>query len=173
MNGWHVFPCIPGTKRPAVNRWEQRASATYSGWPGPRYNTGVACGPSHLVVIDLDTCGEGLPDGRDTLTHLCEQAGEPRPATHTVRTPSGGWHLYYQAPDAQEIRNSQSRIGPMIDVRACGGYVIGAGSTVNGREYVALDDDPPAPLPQWLIRLIPHPAQLAGSGAHPLTFTFA
>ena len=154
MSRWHVFPCVPGAKRPAVDRWEQRASTLYRGWPGSRHNIGVACGPSQLVVIDLDTCGPGIPDGRDALTHLCAQAGQPWPATHTVRTPSGGWHLYYQAPATPEIRNSAGLLGPMIDVRACGGYVLGAGSTVNGHPYTALDDDPPAPLPAWITRLL-------------------
>ena len=157
MTRWHVFPCMPGDKRPAVNKWEQRASTDYRDWPSPRHNTGIACGPSHLVVLDLDTHGTGAPDvrsGRDALIKLCEQAGQPWPATHTVRTPSGGWHLYFQAPDGVEIRNSVARIGPMIDVRACGGYVLSAGSVIGGRAYTTLDDCPAAPLPSWIVRLI-------------------
>jgi Bifunctional DNA primase/polymerase, N-terminal len=171
--GWHVFPCLPGDKRPAVDRWEQRASADpghiVDAWSS-RYaghNIGVACGPSGLVVIDLDTHGQlpaewqlpGIKDGRDVLAQLCEWAGQDWPATYAVATPSGGLHLYFRAPAGQEIRNSAGRLGPLVDVRARGGYVVGPGSVVGGRGYELQDDAPPVPLPGWLCRLLePQPA---------------
>lgn len=177
--GWHVFPCRPGDKRPAVADWERRACADPERvaryWPSARHNVGVACGPSHLVVIDLDTHGElpgdwqmpGVRDGRDVLAQLCEWADQPWPGTYMVATPSGGWHLYYQAPCGTGIRNSASLIGPMIDVRGVGGYVVGAGSVVDGCRYELLDGDGPEPLPGWLARLLtsrPDPSPFA-SGA--------
>ena len=164
--GFFVFPCLPGEKRPAVDKWEQRACsdpdrvARY--WPSPRHNAGIACGPSGLVVIDLDTHGRlpdswrlpGVADGRDVLAQLADWAGQAWPSTYMVATPSGGWHLYFRAPAGQEIRNSAGKIGPLIDVRAAGGYVIGAGSAVAGKPYALIDDQPPAPLPPWLARLL-------------------
>jgi hypothetical protein len=174
--GWHVFPCRrdgdigkdgqPAAKRPAVDDWENRACsdpekvARY--WPSPRHNVGIACGPSGLVVIDLDTHGTlpddwhlpGIRDGRDVLAQLCEWAGQPWPATYMVATPSGGWHLYYLAPDGREIRTSAGKLGPLVDVRACGGYVVGEGSVVGGTAYRLLDSQPPVPLPGWLARLM-------------------
>jgi hypothetical protein len=164
--GRHVFPCVPGDKRPAVDRWEQRACADPETvrhyWPSPRHNIGVACGPSRLVVVDLDCHGElptdwmmsGIVDGKDVFAQVCEWAGQGWPATHTVATPSQGWHLYFQAPEDTGIRNSAGLIGPMVDVRAAGGYAVAACSIVGGRAYEALDDDDPAPLPQWIIRLL-------------------
>ncbi len=164
--GRHVFPCLPGDKRPAVDKWEQRALADLERvrryWPGPRHNIGVACGPSRLVVLDLDTHGTlpedwrlpGIRDGKDVLAQICEWAGQDWPATHTVATPSGGWHLYFRAPDDVEIRNSASLIGPMVDVRARGGYVIGQCSIIGGRAYEAVDADDPAPLPPWIASLL-------------------
>lgn len=164
--GWHVFPCLPDDKRPAVDKWEQRACADPDRvaryWPSPRHNVGVACGPSRLVVVDLDTHGQlpdgwrlpGIRDGRDVLAQLCEWAGQPWPATYMVATPSGGWHLYYRAPDGEEIRNSAGKLGPLIDVRASGGYVVGAGSVVAGTPYELLDDQAPVPLPAWLCRML-------------------
>jgi Bifunctional DNA primase/polymerase, N-terminal len=178
-HGWHVFPCLRGGKRPAVkDDWEQRASADLGlvrrYWPSARHNIGVACGPSGLVVLDLDTHGTiledwrmpGIRDGKDVLALICEWAGQPWPATHTVTTPSGGWHLYYRAPGDAEIRNSQSLIGPMVDVRARGGYVLGECSIIGGKAYEALDDDAPAPLPPWITRLLtrrPDPVRPAGA----------
>ena len=164
--GRHVFPCLPGDKPPAVDRWEQRACADLERvrryWPSGRHNIGVACGPSRLVVLDLDTHGTlpedwrlpGIRDGKDVLAQICEWAGQDWPATHTIATPSGGWHLYFTAPDDVQIRNSASLIGPMVDVRACGGYVVGQCSIIGGRAYEALDADDPAPLPPWIVRLL-------------------
>ena len=164
--GRHVFPCLPGDKRPAVDRWEQRACAEPERvrryWPSARHNVGIACGPSGLVVLDLDTHGQlpedwrmpGIVDGKDVLAQICEWAGQPWPATHTVVTPSGGWHLYFKAPEGAEIRNSASLIGPMVDVRGRGGYVVGQCSAIDGRTYDALDTDDPDPLPSWIVRLL-------------------
>jgi len=165
--GWTVFPCRPNDKRPTVRDWERRACsdpervARY--WPGDRHNIGIACGPSRLVVLDLDAHGElpedwrrlpGVSDGKDVLAQICEWAGMDWPTTYTVVTPSGGWHLYFAAPAGNAIRNSASMIGPQVDVRAAGGYVIGAGSTVSGREYEEIGEDDPATLPPWVGRLL-------------------
>jgi hypothetical protein len=139
-------------------------------WPSPRHNAGIACDPSGLVVLDLDAHSElpeewrlpGLHDGRDVLAQLAEWAGQPWPSTYWVLTPSGGWHLYFRAPEGSQIRNSASLLGPQVDVRAAGGYVVGAGSVVDGKAYELLDDCDPEPLPAWLCRLLsPSPSRSA------------
>jgi Bifunctional DNA primase/polymerase, N-terminal len=179
--GCCVFPVLPRDKRPAVDRWEQRACADPERveryWPSDHHNLGIACGPSGLVTIDLDTHGNlpaawrlpGVVDGSDVLAQLCEWAGQPWPYTRTVRTPLGGWHLIFTAPAGPEIRNSSGKLGPLVDVRACGGYIVGAGSVVDERAYpkdpaaaaivkggrayeLAVESDP-APLPEWLAKL--------------------
>jgi len=179
--GFCLFPVLPGDKRPAVDRWEQRAcndpDRVVRYWPSPRHNVGIACGPSRLVVIDLDCHGDlpadwqaipGVTDGRDVFAQLLEWAGQPWPVTYWTATPTGGWHLVFRAPDGSRIRNSAGQLGPSIDVRAAGGYVLGAGSVVDeraypdkpalaalvkgGKAYEVLDDTPPAPLPAWLYR---------------------
>jgi hypothetical protein len=192
--GWAVFPCLPRDKRPAVDRWEERACsdpdrvARY--WPSGRHNVGCACGPSSRVVIDLDTHGTlpddwrlpGIRDGQDVLAQLCEWAGQPWPVTRTKRTPLDGWHLEFLAPAGMEIRNSAGKIGPLIDVRGAGGYVLAAGSVLDGRAY---PDDPasarimkdgrayevingtcPVPLPEWLAILACPPPPAAASRPH-------
>jgi Bifunctional DNA primase/polymerase, N-terminal len=176
--GWHVFPVRPGDKRPAVPEWEQRASCNPGQvgrfWPGPRHNVGIACGPSGLVVLDLDAHGElpqewqlpGLHDGRDVLAQLAEWAGQPWPSTYWVLTPSGGWHLYFRAHEGSQLRNSASLLGPQVDVRAHGGYVVGAGSVVDGKLYELLDGCDPAPLPPWLDRMLA-PSPRPGSSPSP------
>jgi Bifunctional DNA primase/polymerase, N-terminal len=179
--GWAVFPCRPGDKRPAVPEWEQRACcdpervARY--WPSEQHNAGIACGPSRLVVVDLDTHGRlpedwrqlpGIRDGRDVLAQLAEWAGQPWPSTYMVATVSGGWHLYFAAPEGGEIRNSASRLGPLVDVRAAGGYVVAAGSVVDGKPYELLDDGDTVPLPAWIRQLLaPVVTASAAAGTRP------
>jgi Bifunctional DNA primase/polymerase, N-terminal len=168
--GWHVFPCAPGSKRPALRENWQDLATTDPGrirdwWARRPYNIGIACGQSGLVVIDLDVAGDG-PGGRpgldgpasgaDALQRLSRAHGQRYPAgTYTVDTPSGGSHLYFTAP-ATPVRNSAGRLGPLIDIRAHGGYVVGDGSLIDGRRYAARGDFLPLalPLPAWIARLL-------------------
>ena len=115
------------------------ASARY--WPSDQHNIGIACGPSRLVVVDLDTHGHlpedwrllpGIRDGRDVLAQLAEWAGKPWPSTYMVATANGGWHLYFTAPEGGGIRNSASLLGPLVDVRGPA-----ATSWRPGREWTA------------------------------------
>jgi hypothetical protein len=174
--GYRVFPCKPLDKRPAVDKWEQRATCNPAhvrdAWANRHRgaNIGLACGPSRLVVVDLDTHGtlpadwseiEGLHDGRDVLTQLCEWAGQPWPDTRCTLTPSGGWHLWFRAPDDAELRNTAGRLGPMVDTRAAGGYIVVPPSIVGGQPYQWVSDRAPIELPGWLQRALtpaPRPA---------------
>ncbi len=177
--GFVVFPCSPGAKRPAVtDDWEGRATRdrlkVEALFRGP-CNVGIACGPSGLVVIDPDQPKPGktppAPDimnGYDALVRAATRAGEELDRrTLTVRTPSGGWHLYYRAPAGVHVRNSAGKIAWHVDVRAEGGYVVGPGSTIGGKRYALVDPKAEvAPLPAWLIaaaattpKAVLHPAR--------------
>ena len=167
--GWCVFPCAPGAKRPALREnWQDLATTDTdrirSWWARQPFNIGIACGPSGLVVIDLDVAHDGRAgldgpvSGADALERLSRAHGQRYPGgTYTVDTPSGGTHLYFTAP-ATPVRNSAGRLGPLIDVRADGGYVVGDGSRIGGRGYVARGDFLPLalPLPAWIARLLHH-----------------
>ncbi|WP_051857069.1 bifunctional DNA primase/polymerase [Streptomyces sp. NRRL S-1868] len=180
--GWHVFPLQPGTKQPAGHREdrcprtgrcseghlkpEQRATTDpdliRACWAQAPYGIGIATGPSGLVVIDLDvpkTNTKDAPDGATTFRALCERAAHSTPTTFTVRTGSGGWHLYFRAPNTGQLRNSAGKLGAGIDTRAWGGYVVAPGTTVSGRPYTALHPHTAvAPLPAWLhTKLAPPP----------------
>ncbi|MFD8562134.1 bifunctional DNA primase/polymerase [Streptosporangium canum] len=182
--GWHVFPVSIGDKPPLKGFTDWEANATTDPeqirrcWSRAPYNIGIACGPSGLVVIDLDTRKEGqspplswdLPgvnEGADVLAVLCERAGELLPfETFTVRTRRGGTHLYFTAPDGSALRNTESDkgngLGWLIDTRANGGYVLGPGSYVDRPDgtgaYEVLHNVPPAPLPPFLFKqLVPLP----------------
>ena len=194
-HGWHVFPLRPGDKRPAIHGetscprlgvcgnshqgWEQRATTDPERvnrcWSHGPYNIGIACGPSRLVVVDLDTPKPGqtppeqwqepgINEGADVLAALAERHGQPMPYdTHMVRTGSGGLHLYFTVPPGVELRNTSGRLGWLIDTRANGGYVVAAGSTVNGRPYETVHGITPGPLPDWIAVLLAEPAPSAAS----------
>ncbi|MGW6456280.1 bifunctional DNA primase/polymerase [Streptomyces sp. NPDC055078] len=168
--GWRVFPLVHGAKRPAIRSWEERATAEPNRisrcWSTGDYNLGVATGPSRLLVVDLDVpkhdqdvppagTPAGVADGADALALLAERHGRLAPAdTYTVRTASGGTHLYFVAPDDVELRNSAGSLGWKIDTRANGGYVVGTGSVVGDRQYTVVRETAPAPLPEWLTKLL-------------------
>ena len=178
--GWHVFPLRPDDKRPAVRDWETRATVDPARiarcWSAGPYGVGIACGPSGLVVIDLDTpkpgqappgerASDGIRDGSDVLAALCARAGQPFPGdTYTVATGRGGTHFYHRHPvGGPPLRNTAGMLGWLIDTRAHGGYVVAAGSTAAGRPYTVLHDADPAPLPGWLAEpLRPAPLRPAG-----------
>ncbi|MFF8968228.1 bifunctional DNA primase/polymerase [Streptomyces sp. NPDC014995] len=184
--GWPVIPLHPGSKRPAGHPErscpgtgrctdghrtpEQRATTDpgliRTAWAQRPYNVGIATGPAGLLVVDLDVCKpeepEGAPDGATSLAALCERAGQSLPATYQVRTPSGGRHLYFTAPPGGKLPSSVNRLGPHIDTRAWGGYVVAPGSTTPDGAYEILDDAPVAALPPWLTALLAEPSRPAG-----------
>jgi hypothetical protein len=172
MHGWHVFPCVDGGKRPALRgNWQDLATTSpdqiRDWWIRAPYNVGIACGPSGLVVVDLDLPHDVEVDGEaedgalfplsgaDILSRLARQHGERYPGgTYVVDTPSGGCHLYFAVSGEARVKNSAGAVGPHIDVRADGGYVVGAGSRIGRRAYAARGRIVPAPLPAWLAELV-------------------
>ncbi|SDG04827.1 Bifunctional DNA primase/polymerase, N-terminal [Pseudonocardia oroxyli] len=120
--GWHVFPLRPSDKRPAIRDWETRATTDVvrirKAWSREPFGIGIACGPSGLVVLDLDRPKPdsvrppewdrpGITDGVDVLAALAGDHGAEVPlATFSVLTGSGGAHLYLTAPAGVGIKNS-------------------------------------------------------------------
>lgn len=157
--GWCVFPLSPGSKLPAISakkeggkgvldasRDEDQIREWARRWPSA--NVGLACGrASGFTVIDIDPKSGGMEAVRkfkETKRNL--------PATITVRTPSGGWHLYYQYEPL--LLNSKSKLGPGIDVRTTGGYVVAPPSRLSGGKlyswYIPPEDGMEVPrMPRW------------------------
>ena len=164
----HGHQDCPGTDacRNGHVGWEQRATTDSdrirAAWSHGLFNIGLATGPSGLLVVDLDTAKSGqtppadwdmpgVRDGQDVLAVLADRHHAPVPGdTFTVATPSGGLHLYYRAPEGERLRNTAGKLGWKVDTRAHGGYVVAAGSIVDGRTYTRLSDQDPALLPGWL-----------------------
>ena len=96
------------------------------------------------------------------------------PPTWRSFTGGGGEHILFACPDGVEVANvvaetlQEPPLGPGIDVRGRGGYIVAPPSRhISGAPYAwSVDahphDLPPAEAPQWLIeRLLGKPATLA------------
>lgn len=154
--GFRVFPLSPNSKVPALEAdWKRLATANpaaveklwtdeVTGWPQP-FNVGVALDADTLVV-DVD-----VRDGKPGAKNLRMLAAlyDSLPATYTVTTATGGEHRYFRV-DGRTPIGRQLMDG--IDLKTLGGYVVGPGSTIDGREYVA-DESPIVPLPDTYLAL--------------------
>ena len=147
--GWPVFPLVPGTKDPfkgshCFKDATLNANSIEEWWhQEPLANIGVATGRrAGLLVIDVDP--------RKTTGWLDSLRELELPQTFTVRTCSGGWHLYFSFSGDQRITVGADLL-PGIDWRANGGYVVAVGSVVNGATYMIAKQLPIAPAPANLL----------------------
>jgi putative DNA primase/helicase len=115
----------------------------------PDCGIGVRTG-NGITVLDVD--GD---TGADSL-HDLERQHFKLPTTVTVMTGGGGAHYYF---GADGIPNSVGKLGPGLDVRGTGGYVV-VPPTIHpetGRAYEWDNhpaDVPVQPMPAWLFTLL-------------------
>lgn len=94
-----------------------------------------------MFVLDVDP-----PLGVASLEALTRDHGA-LPDTLLIRTPRGGLHYWF----AGSCPSSVSRIGPKLDTRGDGGYVLVPPSAVNGVEYTyANETNDIAVAPAWI-----------------------
>jgi hypothetical protein len=154
--GFSVFPCLEKTKEPAVSRGFYNATtnpAVIRRWFGNtshHYNIAIRTGIiSGVAVFDIDG-----PNGAAAAAEL-EAKFSPLPRTLTSIT-SAGCHLYFRI--SEPLQSSLSRVGPCLDIKACGGYVMAPGSThPDGWIYRWGSNAPIAPIPEWLATLARKP----------------
>ncbi|WP_369680846.1 bifunctional DNA primase/polymerase [Schaalia hyovaginalis] len=140
--GWKVLPCQwqgPRAKAPLVEGGYRGASCDpemiarwWERWP--RALVGVVP-PSGVIVFDVD------PRNGGAVGALEDVNGGPLPDTLTVRTGSGGWHLYFRGDPERISAHVTGDEGALagIDVKhGRSGYVIAPPSIhpVTGRAYV-------------------------------------
>lgn len=169
--GWRVFPVHPivdgrcgcGTagckdpgKHPAIQGWTRLATsdrAQIAEWwrRYPDAGIGIATGKG-LLVLDVDVKPGKV--GEASMAAVVQRHG-PLPPTYTVRTGSGGWHLYfaYDASSGAYLRKSLGTLAKDLDVMAEGGFVVAPPSPhISGRAYApaAAAPVPLAPLPAFI-----------------------
>ena len=150
-HGLPILPLRAGEKVPATTHGVHDASTDaeqLGRWAEamPYAGLGIACGGLlRLLVVDVD--------GLEGEASLAERF-DPLPPTWTARTPKGGWHLYFTAPDdGAPLGNTARTLGPELDTRGQGGYVVCPPTRLaDGRRYTwapgcSPDDLERAPLP--------------------------
>jgi hypothetical protein len=145
-HGWPVFPCIPGEKIPATKHGFEDATTDpeqITRWwsASPGRNLAVATGAPGPDVIDVDDHGE-RGNGFAAFNKI-RHAGLADHPLAVVRTPSGGFHLYFRA-DPQRPQGNGSLPEHHIDFRGTGGYVLAPPSSVGGRRYEVVSHQPEA-----------------------------
>lgn len=143
VHGYAVLPLQSGKKIPLLKSWKkyQTTPATdeeINEWweKNPSANIGIITGKiSGITVVDIDTKG-------DKVVPL-----ETFPPTYTVKTPSGGYHLYYEYdPRILQTANTFPQF-PHVDIRNDGGYVVAPPSKNEKGDYVIFKNLPVAAFP--------------------------
>jgi P4 family phage/plasmid primase-like protien len=176
--GWAVLPLkgkLPlvehGLTEATLN--EAQVRAWWSKWPWA--NIGLVTGGA-FFVLDIDI----KKDGEETWDALRMRYGGAAVDTLEAVTGSGGRHIFFAMPGEEvassqkpvaSIRNSVERLGPGLDIRGVGGYVVASPSVhpETKRRYSWADDgwgsvmvpgeQAIAAAPAWLLKLIQEAAQ--------------
>ena len=122
----------------------------------PAANLGVCT--DRLIALDIDP----RHDGDSSLAAL--ERDHDFPPTWRAMTGGGGEHVIFKCPEDVEIKSSGARdnplLGPGIDVRARGGYIVAPPSRhLSGRGYTWNVDHHPADIPiaeapPWLVEAL-------------------
>lgn len=169
--GMQVFP-VDTHKHPLVKwadeatRDEERIKAWWEKqFPGA--GVGIATGArSGIVVLDIDV-GKGGPE---SLMRLLVDWGQ-LPNTPETITGGGGRHIIFRHPGV-DVRNSASKLGPGLDIRGDGGYIVAPPSMhESGNKYrwepgARLSQTELAEMPGWLVRLLVEPQNADGKPQH-------
>lgn len=122
--GYCVIP-VARSKIPLVRNWPSLATtdldtieAWWSVWPNA--NVGIATGAkSGFWALDVDPKNGGL----ESLDAIRDKL-DVNSSTPIVRTGGGGLHFYFRYDPARPVGNTASRLGPGLDTRGDGGYVV-------------------------------------------------
>lgn len=160
-SGLYLFPCRED-KRPHIKEWRTSATTdtdTINAWAQqfPNCRWGVECEASGLFVIDSDV--KPTANGENTLA-LLETDNGPLPTTYTVKTLSGGVHRYFKGKG----KNKAEALGPALDIRSVGGYVIAP----DGIDYTVINTAPVAEAPAWAVNLAGKPTESKDRSEEPV-----
>ena len=152
-----IFPCKSNGKKPLTPRGFKDASSDTgvitTWWSNyPDANIGLCTGKdADLIVVDIDV--KNSAGGMESLQVL--EAEFETLDTLVVTTPSGGWHYYFSFPKDLDAIGCMVGFRKGIDIRADGGYVIAAGSSIDGKLYEFKDIDKEiTELPLWFFDLL-------------------
>lgn len=146
-------------KHPLTHRGFQDATTSpeqIRAWWGkwPMANIGVATGDA-CWVLDIDLRAD--KNGHLTVEALEREHGL-LPDTQIARSQAGGRHYFFAGSSI--VQCSKEKLGPGVDVRGVGGYIIVEPSRISGtyafEDWDVLAGELPhlAPAPAWLLELV-------------------
>ena len=132
--GYKTFDLIKNSKNP-TDQWHTKTFKYHKDG-----QLGVPCGPVNgIMVVDLDLYKDEAGEFRKTFPDF-------KTWTRTIKTPRGGYHLYFKYEEGM----FKNKAYGYIDVKTKGGYVVGAGSVINGISYTVATDIEPATINEEL-----------------------
>jgi len=153
--GFWVFPLRSNSKLPLNKGWQDEATCDPDqikkmDFVSRGLNVGIFTSrfgqDNALLVVDVD-----MKEGKNGDAELfrLEMEGRDFPPTREVTTATGGRHLIYST--AEPVKQGANVIGDGLDIRSRGGFIVGAGSTIDGAPYRVSVDAPVVPAPAWLV----------------------
>lgn len=154
--GIPVFPVQAGDKRPLPGSHgfqdatidPEKIRAWWTAAPGS--NVATCPAQSGRTVIDIDT-KQGKVGGH-TWSALCAEHAWVLPQTLVVRTPSTGWHVWFEGTMRPSVGTAKRGLGADIDIRSEDSYVLLPPSIVDGKRYeiVQTPGERLPPVPEWI-----------------------
>jgi hypothetical protein len=157
--GWSTIPQqvtpgknMKGDKKPLVTwgdfRYRMPSEDEIRNWYSTFPYAGVAIVTgklSKLVVLDVDIGGDHSKFGE-------------LPRTVCTKTPSGGRHYYFLYPEGLDIKSSDSKIGPHLDIKAEDGLITAPPTHYSGNVFYEWINSPEdieiAAIPESLLAAI-------------------
>lgn len=163
-------PCLVSVTSPchALHAATTDVDLTAARWEhAPRCNPALHLGRSRLVVIDIDCHADTAPDelapglpnpgitnGLGSFAALLDHLGQDWPEdTLTVESPTGGVHMYFQAP---RVPLRTTHAAWQVEVKAGASSITAPGSLrrlddgTTGTYRRVSETTEPAPFPRWL-----------------------
>lgn len=171
--GYPVFPCNPDKSPRTPNGFYDATTDEKLVWDGwdfyPESLIAIPTGATTgLLVVDLD-----CKDDRNGLEEFARILGkEFELSVPTVRTPSGGLHLYFAHPGIKVTSNA-GKIAPGIDIRADGGYIIVPPSAGPNGRYTVLHAGCLGPIPPALEAALQNAGAFASGSTSPVPMTLS
>ena len=138
MDEWNKLLKTPlREKKPILVKWNVPTNYTaYNNKcvPGKQYGT-LTGRPNNLFAIDLDVykTNDGIKYDLDYFKKIC---GED---VYVIRTPSGGFHLFFEYEDKLDIFRNWNGIRGFIDIKTTKGQVVGRGSKTKKGVYTLVN----------------------------------
>src|SRR5215813_5070097 len=140
-----VFPALAkwNTKKQKLDKWP-----ALKGWQGAATADpeqikkwwqifsaaipGIELGRSDLFAVDLDR----HPGGADGVAAFkAFRVNNHAPECPTVKTSSGGYHLYFRQPEREKLGNGTGSLPPGIDCRGEGGWTVAPGAVFGAWQW--------------------------------------